>query len=61
MENILHNFFKILFGGIFISAGIGRRGVGNVHEVDQQFKPILSLDSARTGEIAYLRFENSKS
>jgi hypothetical protein len=23
MENILHNFFKILFGGIFISAGIG--------------------------------------
>jgi hypothetical protein len=23
MENILHNIFKILFGGIFISAGIG--------------------------------------
>jgi hypothetical protein len=23
MENILHNFFKILFGGIFICAGIG--------------------------------------
>jgi hypothetical protein len=23
MENILHNFFKILFSGIFISAGIG--------------------------------------
>jgi hypothetical protein len=23
MEKILHNFFKILFGGIFISAGIG--------------------------------------
>lgn len=23
MQNILHNFFKILFGGIFISAGIG--------------------------------------
>jgi hypothetical protein len=23
MENILHNFFKILVGGIFISAGIG--------------------------------------
>jgi hypothetical protein len=23
MENILHNLFKILFGGIFISAGIG--------------------------------------
>jgi hypothetical protein len=23
MENTLHNFFKILFGGIFISAGIG--------------------------------------
>jgi hypothetical protein len=23
MENILHNVFKILFGGIFISAGIG--------------------------------------